>query len=211
MDDRPSSVTRALTTALMGLAALQTGCQFFQKRQAASSTAAKPAAAAQADEKPAKPGIPVAALLPQWSRKVEMGTNPVDNKPMPAIVGRIYFFDAKYNPVEADGTLTVELYDDTNRSADKPCEKLGTWNIDPKQLAKWKSSDPVVGTGYTLALPWPSYKPDIAQIQITVRYTPRSGQPLSLQDQAMTLEQNRELIAAYRPSAPVQTAAATSR
>jgi len=190
MDNHASSVRRALTAATTGLVLVVAGCKAFQKpAQTSDGKSSTTATAAMA-----KPGIPAASLTASWSRTVEVGTDPNHHTPMPAIVGRAYFFDAKLRPVEADGKLTVELFDDTNRRIGKPSVKLEEWNINSEQLAKMVNKDPLIGTGYSLILPWPSFKSDVGQIHMVIHYTPKSGQALTMSDQIMTLEQSTDLI-----------------
>jgi hypothetical protein len=207
-----SLMTRALAAALVGVAAFTAGCDTLQRQPPASDAKSSTVAAAAPDPKPAKPGVPVATILATWSPKIELGTNPVDNAPMPAIVGRVYLFDAKDRTVEADGKVTVELFNDTNRQVGKPCEKLGNWTIDPKLLAGWRSKDPMIGVGYSMVLPWPTFKSEISQIHMVVHYIPRSGQTLTLADQIMTVEQSPELLQAQQttPAQPSSAVAAAA-
>jgi hypothetical protein len=185
-----------MTLAMIALALAHAGCL-------ENKTQTRPDGVKTAATTPAKPGVPVAQLVSNWSREVQLGTNPVNNTPMPAIVGRVYLFDKQLKPVDSDGSLTVELYDDTNRRIGKPSQKLEEWVLHQEQLEKLKSKDPLIGTGYSLALPWPSFKPEVTQIHMVVHYTPRSGQALTLADQVMTLQQSTQAILSRQ--APAET------
>jgi hypothetical protein len=205
MDQFASSMTRPLAVVALGLALAAAGCQAFQKQSNAAADSKSPAQAA--DAKPSKPGVPVDELLANWDHNIELGTNPVDHTPMAALMGRVNFIhkDAeigaaglpKETAVAADGELTIELFDETHRQPNKPSQRLGSWTIDPKQLARLESKDAMLGTGYTLALPWPTYTPEITQVHVSLRYTPRIGQPIIKENPAMTVEPSSEMLTAH--------------
>jgi hypothetical protein len=52
------------------------------------------------------------------------------------------------------------------------------------------------GDGYTLNLPWPTYRPDIGQVKIRMRYDPAKGTPL-FHDDLLTLNNGAGVAPAY--------------
>ena len=86
----------------------------------------------------------------------------------------------KYNVIsekQSDGTSKLAL---TSPSGDK---------VDPEDAEIKKDilnsvclRTDGIGQGYSLSLPWPSYRPDVAQVQLQVRYEPRKGLPVLTQN-----------------------------
>ena len=63
---------------------------------------------------------------------------------------------------------------------------LEEWRIDKDTLKRLHKKD-VIGEGYTIFLPWATYKPEIARIQLKVRYEPVKGAPLYAASSPLTL------------------------
>ena len=73
--------------------------------------------------------------------------------------------------------MTVELYNAGVQGPDGGPVLMEKWNIDPVTLKRLKRVDHF-GCGYTLALPWGSYRPDVTDVHLRVCYQPRVGTPL---------------------------------
>ena len=56
-------------------------------------------------------------------------------------------------------------------------KRLERWQFDAGTLQNLLRKDKI-GWGYTLFLPWSTYTPDIARVQLNVCYTPAKGTPL---------------------------------
>jgi hypothetical protein len=104
---------------------------------------------------------------------------------MPGLTGRLYLFgqQIKY-PEEADGSLIVDLYDETPGHGNAPV-LLEQWRVDNDTLKKLKRRDRV-GWGYTFFLPWATYKPEITTVHLRLRYQPAKGLPLYADNPPMT-------------------------
>src|SRR5262245_57049655 len=102
-----------------------------------------------------------------WGKGVEWIPDPTKNgQPDPVLSCRLYFFageDVGYTS-KADGTLTVDLYDDSGRASGQPSKHLEEWVFNSEVLPKMLQKDARLGDGYTIGLPWPSYRPDIRQV-----------------------------------------------
>ena len=94
------------------------------------------------------------------------------------IVGRLYLSGAiaLKECYEAEGDVTVFLYNDS-----VPVEQgmeqtpMEGWKIDRVTLQKLARKD-VVGWGYTLFLPWSSYRPDVTRVHMKLQYDrPKGG------------------------------------
>jgi hypothetical protein len=135
-----------------------------------------------------KPGA-ACQVVTTWSNQVNYTPDPTHGGvPTPGLAGRLYLFDAAMvYPVLADGSLTVDLYND---APDGPPGGvlLEEWRIDKDTLKRLFKKD-IMGNGYTLFLPWASCRPDVTRVHLTVRYDPvGGGAPLWAQTALLTIE-----------------------
>lgn len=146
---------------------------------------------------------PVCQVQAIWEGRVQVTQDVVNGgRPLPGLAGRLYLFgeEIKY-PERGDGTVSVELFDLSNVPSGAQPQRLEQWNIDAVSLSKLLRKDKI-GWGYTLFLPWATYRPDITRVQLNLCYTPAKGTPLysspatvNLGSQA-TLTQTRQVSAA---------------
>lgn len=157
---RESRLTRKSLTAGMTfiglLAACSTGCVSVPQPRDCS----KPVADA-GKQQPAN-------VVTRWQNDVGYAADPTrGGAQIPGIVGRVYVFGPQMDyPLEGDGSLHVELFD-----AAKPDKPLETWDIDPVAARKMQKQD-AIGSGYSVFLPWSSYRKDLTQVQMRVSYKP---------------------------------------
>ncbi len=126
-----------------------------------------------------KPAAKVCQVVANWTPQVQFVPDTVhQGQPMPGVVGKLYFFGEQVGlPLAGDGTVHLEL------SAILPERPQDGWicleklDIDKASMKKLLQED-IVGTGYTMLLPWWSYRPDVTQIQMNLSYTPENGNPL---------------------------------
>jgi hypothetical protein len=161
---------------------------------------------------PPKPGQPCQAVT-TWSNQVYFVPDPVhEGRPEPGLAGRLYLFGPTIDfPQVGDGGVLVELYDD---AVNPPTGKLlEQWQIDKDTLKRLLKKD-AIGWGYTLFLPWGSYRPDITRVHLTCRYDPAHGTPLYAPGSPVTLEHppppagSAVAVAATAPAAPAPAAPA---
>jgi hypothetical protein len=140
------------------------------------------------DNPPPKPACQVVAT---WTNQVLFTPDPVHNgEPTPGIAGRIYLFGPTVDyPVPGDGTLTIDLFDEAHPSSSQPPVPLEEWRIDRDTLKRLEHRD-AIGQGYTLFLPWGTYRPDITRVRIKVRYDPAKGGPLYASGAPLTLNKD---------------------
>jgi hypothetical protein len=81
----------------------------------------------------------------------------------------------------------VDLYDHTKRPGSGDPVMLEQWNIDAETLSKLVKED-TFGKGYTLFLPWATYRPDIEKIHLILRYDPANGKSILNQSGTMSLD-----------------------
>lgn len=137
-------------------------------------------------EPPAPWGTPqtVTAL---WEQRV-MSTADIANggQPLVGLAGRMYLFGETYgSPIQARGSIVVdcsELRPDGTRAL------IERWEIDPLTLSRLGRKDDGIGWGYTLFLPWQTYRPDIKRLEMQVKFIPEKGIPLFSQRSAVTLQ-----------------------
>lgn len=101
--------------------------------------------------------------------------------PVRGIAGRVYLFGREVRaPLTADGAMVVDLYDESagaTRPKEGPRLPLEEWRFDRDTLKRLLKQD-AVGWGYTVFLPWSTYKPEITHVRLTIRFEPVGGAPL---------------------------------
>lgn len=163
------------------------GCALKERRSSSSTT---PPAAAVPTVKPPKAQGPPMEMLANWHKQVQVAMDPVSQSPIAAITGRLYLFDATGgHPIGGDGNLTVELYEHSANSKDKP-KLLEAWRFDADALKQCAKIDNL-GYGYSLALPWSTYRPEINKIHMVVKYEPKEGTPLATMSHVISLDHDQ--------------------
>ena len=106
---------------------------------------------------------------------------------MPGIAGRVYLFGPEIgHPIVGEGSLIVGLYDATGPERSQAPAELEEWKIDPATLKRLVKQD-VMGMGYTLFLPWNSFKPDIKHVVMKIRYD-QPGKTSLFSESELTLD-----------------------
>ncbi len=178
----PLSLATIALVAFMALAS--TGCALRERRGSTS------AAQVVASVKPPKAQGPATELLANWHKQVQVGMDPVSQSPIAALTGRLYLFDATGgHPIGAEGQLTVELYEHPTDSQGKP-KLLETWKFDPDSLKQCGKMDNL-GYGFSLALPWSTYRPEIQKIHMVVVFEPKQGMPLRTMSHVISLDHDQ--------------------
>jgi hypothetical protein len=144
--------------------------------------------------KPKPPtGIPC-QVVATWKSAVEYFPDRLNNgRPTPKLEGRVYLLDNRLGqPIVADGELVVSVYDELPPLAPNGDPlPLQIWTITPDRMKPIQSRDPF-GWGYTLNLPWDTYRPEIRQIRFTVQYCPpkkaKDQMPLDMDSGSVKLE-----------------------
>jgi hypothetical protein len=167
----------------------------------------------------APPGGAVYQVVATWKNEVAFAPDPSHaGAPTPGLAGRLYLFGPQIDfPLQGDGNVVVDLYDETSGKS----VLLEEWRFDRDTLQKLLRKD-MIGWGYTLFLPWGTYKPDVKQVRLKLCYQPPGGSPLYADNPVMTLNaagapsspagDQAPAAAAPRPPAatlPAQAAAAT--
>lgn len=141
----------------------------------------------------------VCQVAATWQREIVFTADPAHGgAPTPGLAGRVYFFGPRVDfPLAGDGTLIVDLYDGSKGDPTATPVPLEEWRIDKATLGRLIRRD-TIGWGYTVFLPWGTYRPDLTQVRLRARYEPPHGAPIYSESTAITLE-NR----AAQPSPPV--------
>jgi hypothetical protein len=124
-----------------------------------------------------------------WRKEVVYAPDPVHGgAPNPGLAGRLYLFGPENGspPLAGDGSLVVDLFDDSGIAAGAPSKRLERWCIDKDTLKRLMRHD-IIGDGYTLFLPWGTFKPDIRLVHLLVCYQPQKGTPLYTTSQPIIL------------------------
>lgn len=120
-------------------------------------------------------GVPQQVVV-AWSNRVTYVPDPSKGGAAnPGIAGMVYLFGAVADvPMIGDGSLIVDLYDDTPVGGKANSVMIERWHFDPVALKKLASRD-TIGPCYTIFLPWGSYKPDRKTVHLQVKYEPANG------------------------------------
>jgi hypothetical protein len=132
-------------------------------------------------------GIPVQAAA-GWQPYVLFAADPTHEGALtPGLAGRLYLFGSKaYVPIAAAGKVEVRLYPDPPNPG-APDAPLEIWRLDSQTLKGKLQHDPV-GWGYSLLLPWGTYRSDLTHVRLTVRFDPeKGGPPIYAQETHLTL------------------------
>ena len=134
-------------------------------------------------------GDKAADMVCIWQNRVSYLPDPTKNGAMgPGLAGQMFLLGPGSQFVHANGRLTVDLYDETRKAAGVEPRLIERWAFDKETLKKLTTVDETFGRNYTLFLPWPSYRPDLNRVRLTVRYDPVSGPPLYAPDASVTLD-----------------------
>jgi hypothetical protein len=109
--------------------------------------------------------------------------------------GRVYLFDQPDGqPILAQGGLVVSVFDDRPRTdSDGNPVPLQIWMVTTETLKLGQSKD-TIGWGYTLDLPWDTFRRDIGEVRFLVRFEPpkdaKDQSPLSVDSGPVRLKNN---------------------
>jgi hypothetical protein len=104
------------------------------------------------------------------------------------VAGRARFFTAENeSSKEATGTVTIELYDCTPQSSATEPLLLEDWSIEGDSLKHFLAEN-TASPEYSFMLPWGTYKADITQVRMVVKYEPKAGKMLSTKSDVLTLD-----------------------
>jgi hypothetical protein len=122
---------------------------------------------------------PVCQIVATWTPEVMFAPDPTkQGAPTPGIAGRVYLFGAEVKtPLVGNGTLVVDLYDDAPLAAGKPAVLLEEWRFNKETLKTLCRKD-AIGWGYTIFLPWGTYRPDITQVHLQMHYDAPGAMPV---------------------------------
>jgi hypothetical protein len=114
-----------------------------------------------------------------WNKEIAYAADTVNGGvETPGLVGRVYLFGPKFDfPLIGNGTVTVELYKGElpeGAGAQVTYQLAEKWQIDKDTLKRLARKD-TIGWGYTLFLPWSSYKAETRLVRLKVRYDSGDG------------------------------------
>ena len=136
---------------------------------------------------------PAAQVHATWDNRVRVTPDPVNGgAPQPVIAGRMYLFGQELDrSLLNHGKVVVDLYDMTG-APQTPPRMLERWQIDDTTLQKFRRKD-IIGEGYTLVLPWGTFRPDVAQVKMHLCFQPEKGAPLYAEPSVVTLHRDTPL------------------
>jgi hypothetical protein len=171
------------------------------------------------------PPAAVCQFVATWQNHIVFAPDAMHGgTPMPGLVGRLYLFGPVLgHPVVGDGSLIVDLYDETppdppagtgqpprkpgskpagppaRKTADKPV-LVERWNIDATTLRGLLKRDGF-GWGYTLFLPSQRHRPEMTHVRLRIAYlapapkgNPGGPPPPVYHESPITLDSENGLI-----------------
>jgi hypothetical protein len=134
---------------------------------------------------------PATTSMVLWRDRVEYLPDPTKNGAMGAgIVGQMFLYDREMKFVNADGSLTIEMYDESHRIPGVEPKFLGKWTFSKDVIRQLITVDERWGKSYALFLPWPDYKADISRVRLAGRYEQDGGHTVYIQPSTVTFNQN---------------------
>jgi hypothetical protein len=135
--------------------------------------------------------LPVDHMMVFWNNELMITQDNLNGgAPLPGLVGRLQLLNEDTGrQVEAHGKVMVCMFDMTPVPSGKPAIKVAEWSFDEKSLKQLKKKKiDTFGGGYTLFLPWDTYRPDVKQVQLQVAYIPTDGPPRYGEPSKLTLQ-----------------------
>jgi hypothetical protein len=128
----------------------------------------------ESKEKP-PPGKPV-QIATTWENEVMfLPDTEHDGKEMPCLGGRLYLFGNEGpEPIACEGTLDVKLLRNDQIGPDGEPKVIEVWQFPTKILQQMCSKD-MIGWGYSLALPWATYDPNLKNLTMSTCFHPKDG------------------------------------
>ncbi len=136
------------------------------------------------------PTAKVTQVVSTWNREVVFLPDIVHGgASAPGLVGRMYLFGGEDVgcPLLGDGALTVILYDDSDVPHGGESKQLEAWHYKNPELKLLLKRD-IVGWGYSMFLPWSTYRPDLTSIHFKLCYQPAKGLPIYKDSGPITLD-----------------------
>jgi hypothetical protein len=138
---------------------------------------------------PGAPAPNATEIACMWQNRISHLPDPTKNGTMsPGLTGKMFLFGAGANNVPANGKLTVDLLDESQGKTGSAAKLLERWVFDKDTLKKLASVDEMFGKCYMLFLPWPTYKPEINQVRLMVKYEPVQGETLFVAAESLTID-----------------------
>lgn len=136
--------------------------------------------------------IPPVEMVVAWRSWIDYLPDPTQGgRKGPGLAGQMFLFGRGAIPAIADGTLTVDLYDETPRQPGHLANVPERWSFDKEALKALQSTDERFGKCYILFLPWPTYRPDVTQVRITARFDTDAKKSLSAEEAQLTISATR--------------------
>jgi hypothetical protein len=145
----------------------------------------------------------VAQINVAWHNQVVFAPDPMHDGQMTAgLAGRLYLFGPNMGyPLAGDGQVVVDVFDPARKGPDGKPLQLERWNLDQATLKNCLRKDQI-GWGYTLLLPWGTYRPDLTQVMLKVHYDMPHSLPIYTEPSTITFNPVLDLQTA-RSSRPI--------
>lgn len=121
-----------------------------------------------------------------WEQRVVAVPDVVNQgRPLQGLACRLYLFETYGVPIQTKGSLEVDCVEVKSDGSKVMLEK---WEIDPLTMSRVFRKDSGIGWGYTVFLPWTTFRPDVRRLEMQVKFVPEKGMPLFSQPALITLQ-----------------------
>jgi hypothetical protein len=127
----------------------------------------------------APPTGPICEVATWWNPQVVFSPDPTRHgTPIPGLAGRLYLFgENKGVSLSGEGSVVIDLFDPARADGQGGVMPVEEWKIDKDTLQRLQRRD-AIGWGYTLFLPWSTYRPDFTKLTMRARFEPVKGEPI---------------------------------
>ncbi len=114
---------------------------------------------------------PATQVVCFWQRQLTPLPDPTrDGAQTFGLPGQMFLITPDSKPAEANGDLTVVVYDETPRQAGAQAMRPEVWHYTKDTLKRLVTNDERFGKSFALYLPWPAHWRDVTTVKIMGRY-----------------------------------------
>ncbi len=136
-----------------------------------------------------KPNCGVSQVIMIWDNRIRLANDTEHGgTPYPVLAGRMFLFnEATKQPLTVTGDVICDIYNATNPNPTGDDAKPYRVTLTKDKLPLLLRKD-MVGEGFTIVLPWFSYRPDITKVKLQLQFKPENGSPVYADPALLTLK-----------------------
>jgi len=132
---------------------------------------------------------PATQMVYSWQRQLTPLPDPTrDGSQTYGLPGQMFLIGSDSKSAEANGDLTIVVYDETTRQPGTPAMRPEVWHYTKDTLKRLATQDERFGKCFALFLPWPAHWRDVTTVKVLGRYQAPGNPDLYAQEQKVTLD-----------------------